>query len=83
MGVNIFFLKGGGVYVLAVRIFGEMEVSAADWLEHLISRPLLARCADHPLVLLQRQYDPSAVVAACAGFHRAPAGTGAEGVTPN
>src|SRR6266487_2394748 len=39
------------------------------WLTTLVYRPLLLRCADHPLVLLAQWYDPSAVVAACAGFH--------------
>jgi len=39
------------------------------WLETLVYRPLLHRCADHPLVLLAQWYDPSAVVAACAAFH--------------
>lgn len=39
------------------------------WLSTLIYRPLLHRCADHPLVLLAQCYDPSAVVAACASFH--------------
>jgi hypothetical protein len=39
------------------------------WLETLVYRPILARCADHPLVLLARYDDPSAVVAACHGFH--------------
>jgi Transposase DDE domain/Transposase domain (DUF772) len=43
-----------------------------DWLETLVYRPLLLRCADHPLVLLAQWYDPAAVVAACAGFHHAP-----------
>lgn len=39
------------------------------WLSTLVYRPLLQRCADHPLVLLAQWYDPSAVVAACAAFH--------------
>ena len=39
------------------------------WLSALVYRPLLLRCADHPLVLLNQYYDPSAVVAACASFH--------------
>jgi hypothetical protein len=39
------------------------------WLSTLVYRPLLLRCADHPLVLLAQWYDPSAVVAACAAFH--------------
>ncbi len=39
------------------------------WLAALVYRPLLLRCADHPLVLLAQWYDPSAVVAACATYH--------------
>jgi hypothetical protein len=39
------------------------------WLTTLVYRPLLHRCAEHPLVLLAQCYDPSAVVAACASFH--------------
>jgi DDE family transposase/transposase-like protein DUF772 len=39
------------------------------WLATLVYRPLLLRCADHPLVLLAQWYDPSAVVVACTGFH--------------
>jgi hypothetical protein len=39
------------------------------WLSSLVYRPLLHRCADHPLLLLAQWYDPSAVVAACASFH--------------
>jgi hypothetical protein len=42
------------------------------WLETLVYRPVLHRCAEHPLVLLAQWYDPSAVVAACACFHHAP-----------
>ena len=44
------------------------------WLSTLVYRPLLQRCADHPLVLLAQWYDPAALVAACASFHH-PAGT--------
>ena len=39
------------------------------WLETLVYRPLLHRCAEHPLVLLAQWYDPAPVVAACATFH--------------
>jgi hypothetical protein len=39
------------------------------WLSTLVYRPLLHRCADHPLVLLAQWYDPAPVVAACAPFH--------------
>jgi hypothetical protein len=46
------------------------------WVSTLIYRPLLLRCADHPLVLLAQWYDPSAVVAACAPFHHPAAAPG-------
>jgi hypothetical protein len=42
------------------------------WLTLLVYRPLLRRCAEHPLVLLNQWYDPSAAVCACASFHHAP-----------
>lgn len=53
-------------------LIGEFFAPILCWLETLVYRPLLRRCADHPLVLLARWYDPTAVVAACAGFHHAP-----------
>jgi hypothetical protein len=46
------------------------------WLSTLVYRPLLLRCADHPLVLLAQWYDPAAVVAACAAFHHPTAAPG-------
>lgn len=42
------------------------------WLQTQVERTLLARCADHPLVLINQWYDPAAVVTACADFHHAP-----------
>lgn len=42
------------------------------WITTLVERPVLRRCAEHPLVLLHQYYDPAAVVTACAGFHHAP-----------
>jgi hypothetical protein len=42
------------------------------WLSTLLYRPLLQRCAEHPLVLLNQWYDPSAVAVACAAFHHHP-----------
>ncbi len=53
-------------------LIGQFLAPILAWLETLVYRPLLARCTDHPLVLLNAWYDPSAVVAACAGFHHAP-----------
>jgi hypothetical protein len=51
--------------------------SILAWLETLVYRPLLRRCADHPLVLLAQWYDPAVVVAACHRFHHAPGTPGA------
>jgi hypothetical protein len=42
------------------------------WLSTLVYRPLLQRCADHPLVLLAQWYDPASVVVACQTYHHAP-----------
>jgi hypothetical protein len=42
------------------------------WFSSLLYRPMLLRCADHPLVLLAQFYDPAPLVAACAAFHHAP-----------
>ena len=58
-------------------LIGEFLTPILTWLETLVYRPLLRRCADHPLVLLAQWYDPTAVVAACAGFHHAPGTPGA------
>jgi hypothetical protein len=58
-------------------LFGEFLAPIMLWLETLVYRPLLRRCADHPLVLLAQWYDPAAVVAACQGFHHAPGTPGA------
>lgn len=52
------------------------------WFQSLVYRPLLHRCADHPLVLLNQFYDPAAVVHACAGFHHAPGTPGAPPTFP-
>jgi hypothetical protein len=70
-------LRGGtrdlpDVPPLVQYLIGAFLAPILAWLETLVYRPLLRRCADHPLVLLAQWYDPSAVVAACAGFHHAP-----------
>lgn len=49
------------------------------WLSSQILRALLARCSDHPLVLLATSYDVAPVVAACADYHHPP---GTKGATP-
>lgn len=58
-------------------LLGEWLAPIMAWLETLVYRPLLQRCADHPLVLLAQCYDPSAIVVACAGFHHAAGTPGA------
>jgi Transposase DDE domain/Transposase domain (DUF772) len=75
-------LRGGtrdlpDVPPLVQYLIGAFLTPILAWLETLVYRPLLRRCADHPLVLLAQWYDPSAVVAACAGFHHAPGTPGA------
>ena len=54
---------------LVQYLFGCFLEPILAWLTTLVYRPLLQRCADHPLVLLAQWYDPAPVVAACAGFH--------------
>ena len=57
---------------LVQYLIGAFLESILAWLSSLVYRPLLQRCADHPLVLLAHYYDPAAVVAACAAYHHAP-----------
>jgi len=47
------------------------------WAENRIYRVMLTQSADHPLVQIGLHYDPSAVVAACTGFHATADGPGA------
>lgn len=58
-------------------LMGEFLAPIMLWLTTLVYRPLLHRCADHPLVLLNQWYDPSPIVAACSSFHHAPGTPGA------
>ncbi|MFV9507043.1 MAG: transposase, partial [Oscillochloridaceae bacterium umkhey_bin13] len=58
-------------------LIGEFLAPIMVWLTTLVYRPLLHRCADHPLVLLNQYYDPAPIVAACQGFHHAPGTPGA------
>jgi DDE family transposase/transposase-like protein DUF772 len=67
-------LRGGtrdlpDVPPLVQYLIGAFLAPILAWLSTLVYRPLLRRCADHPLVLLAQWYDPAAVVAACATFH--------------
>ena len=62
---------------LVQYLIGAFLAPILAWLETLVYRPLLRRCAEHPLVLLNQYYDPAAVVAACQGFHHTPGTPGA------
>jgi hypothetical protein len=53
-------------------LIGEFASPILEWLETLVTRSLLSRCAEHPLVLLKQFYDPCALVEACKGFHHPP-----------
>lgn len=57
---------------LVQALIGAFLTPILTWIDTLVMRPLLRRCAEHPLVRLNQWYDPAAVVAACAGFHHAP-----------
>jgi hypothetical protein len=54
---------------LVQYLIGAFLAPILAWLGTLVYRPLLLRCAEHPLVLLAQWYDPAPVVAACASFH--------------
>jgi hypothetical protein len=74
-------LRGGtpdlpDVPLLVQYLLGYFLEPILAWLTSLVYRPLLHRCADHPLVLLAQWYDPSAVVAACVSFHHPAAAPG-------
>ena len=58
-------------------LIGAFLAPILAWLETLVYRPLLRRCAEHPLILRKQWYDPAAVVAACQGYHHAPGTPGA------
>jgi hypothetical protein len=74
-------LRGGArdlpnVPPLVQYLIGAFLEPRKAWLSSLVSRPLLLRCADHPLVRLAQWYDPAPVVAACASFHHPAAAPG-------
>jgi hypothetical protein len=58
-------------------LLGAYLTPVMDWLATLTYRPMVQRCADHPLVLLNQYYDLTPIIAACAGFHHAPGTPGA------
>jgi len=59
---------------LALWLLGTFLQPILAWLETLLLRSVLARCAQHPLLQIAQIYDPAAVIAACATY-RHPQGT--------
>jgi len=57
---------------LVQYLIGSFLEPILAWFSTLLYRPMLLRCATHPLVLLAQSYDPAALVAACAAFHHSP-----------
>jgi hypothetical protein len=51
------------------------------WLSSLLLRAVLARCSQHPLVRLDRLYDPAALLKRCAAYHHCD-GPGAKPTYP-
>jgi hypothetical protein len=64
---------------LALWLLGAFLQPILAWVETMLIRAVLARCASHPLVQIAQRYDPAAVVAACAAYYHAP---GSKGSTP-
>jgi hypothetical protein len=59
---------------LALWLLGAFLQPILLWVETLLLRAVLSRCADHPLLQIAQSYDPAAVIAACAAYHH-PQGT--------
>jgi len=64
---------------LALWVLGAFLPLILAWLETLLMRSILARCAEHALLRIAQRYDPAAVVAACASYYHLP---GTKGATP-
>ena len=62
---------------LALWLLGAFLQPILTWVETLLLRSVLARCAEHPLLQIAQTYDPAAVVAACAAYHHPPGTKGA------
>ncbi len=54
---------------LVQYLMGVFLAPILAWLTTMVYRQVLTRCADHPLVLLARWYQPSAALVACASYH--------------
>src|SRR5262245_56751053 len=62
---------------LALWLLGSFLQPILAWVEALLLRSVLARCAYHPLLQIAQSYDPAALVAACAAYHHPPSTKGA------
>lgn len=62
---------------LALALLGAFLQPILAWVEMVLIRSVLARCATHPLVQIAQNYDPAAVVAACAAYHHPEGSKGA------
>jgi hypothetical protein len=62
---------------LALILLGAFLEPILAWVEALLLRSVLARCAEHPLLQIAQTYDPKAVVTACAAFHHPSSTKGA------
>ncbi len=58
----------------ALAVLSAFLTPLLAWVERLVFRQVLTRCADHPLVLLAQWYDPAPVIAVCASY-RHPVGS--------
>ncbi|HET6343271.1 MAG TPA: transposase [Myxococcota bacterium] len=59
---------------LALHLLGAFLLPILTWVETLLLRAVLTRCAEHPLLQIAQTYDPTALVTACAAY-RHPQGT--------
>jgi hypothetical protein len=62
---------------LALTLLGAFVQPILAWVETLLLRSVLARCAHHPLLQIAQTYDPAAVVAACASYRHVEGTKGA------
>src|SRR5262245_20989011 len=62
---------------LALFLLGTFLEPILAWVEALLMRSLLARCATHPLIRIAHSYDPATLVAACAAYRQPQGSKGA------
>src|SRR5262245_7766329 len=62
---------------LALWLLGAFLQPILAWVETLLLRSVLARCAHHPLLQIAPTYDPAAVVGLSPAYHHPPSTKGA------